>query len=1018
MVILVDKPSHSLSTNCDCKTSCIHIVTCLCFDLVRALFARSPGTCSASESVTHDYLILNGSFTNDPSLLPSGNRVASPRLQMRYAISLAAHNQSPCPNIGLLYCQHHARLPPRRTGFNLRPGDRICASGNRAGQSCWSAGFLGNLPLSPPSFRRRSIFTTQRNFKLQQRNTNFRNTQVHARKTNNLSTPHLWSVVTWEVVEEGADPRPVDRCVNTPPAKVYGALRLSEVNANQLGDLSTGRGGSNLSADDLLPSFFSTEKKRKRKVIVRRAEARVDTAFSHMRNVESPFDTPYFHPAVSLTFDDVTCFSRLKPKCRLVVTRHVDDVNVPEKISFAKVERTPQPSVYWSFSCVFIGCCPTSGSYGIRKVFPCKSVIGPEACRAGLINCDPVAKRRSSGFSLVESCRTMPLVSGLTRGGRGLAFRRCSILTSLHLIGSQDLDVKSRPNLFTRSLTTTVPQRRIRRPECSPPRQANMPQTGRLDSYRPFTRGLVSFGVSLERRPVFLVCTLHSWLAGLSQPLHHCRSLLPAYLPAWLFLSLLVGRTGHASSGTEYSQSPIERRLGDSGEARDDYSDLRECVGELVWKYLEQFKKVKTAIKTLIEMEMYATWVLHECYQSHASFVQKTKVSQSGELPLRLGSRRQQVGLTFHRLGLRGCDRVFVPSPPSSVAALKERKGEDEPCTQGRWSKVAPPYTYSDISFDRRMNKVMKPMAVLMYHMAEEYAACIQIDVLPKVASLPRGRGAKTARPCQCPRANYFLVSAMRRLSSCRRRGRLRRLSPLRRFVDVKAVHDTANPRYIVSVAFGQSGSVSRFLRRDCVGAGWEIRRSEAAVKCQLKFAPRRVERVCCGDPVVERGLTHSKFHSPGFTPSRPFTPRIPRPRRPALVLSSHPHSARWPSPKTAGRWTAAAYIRAAPSVLIPGILLRLLPASSARWGRGCDARSLVAVSYSRASQKGDQQSSESIVPGRGESRGGSPPQRQTASRRQLQRWFVIRLLAFDVVGDFINCRKNDRFLVASAKDA
>ncbi|KAJ8873600.1 hypothetical protein PR048_024418 [Dryococelus australis] len=37
-------------------------------------------------------------------------------------------------------------------------------------------------------------------------------------------------------------------------------------------------------------------------------------------------------------------------------------------------------------------CGPTPGSYGIRKVLPCKSAIGSEACRVGLINCDPVAK--------------------------------------------------------------------------------------------------------------------------------------------------------------------------------------------------------------------------------------------------------------------------------------------------------------------------------------------------------------------------------------------------------------------------------------------------------------------------------------------------------------------------------------------------------------------------------------------------------------------------------------------------
>ncbi|KAJ8875276.1 hypothetical protein PR048_023171 [Dryococelus australis] len=55
-------------------------------------------------------------------------------------------------------------------------------------------------------------------------------------------------------------------------------------------------------------------------------------------------------------------------------------------------------------------------------------------------------------FACVESCRTMPFVGGFSRGfpvSLALSFRHCSIHTSITLIGSQDLDVKSRPNLFT-----------------------------------------------------------------------------------------------------------------------------------------------------------------------------------------------------------------------------------------------------------------------------------------------------------------------------------------------------------------------------------------------------------------------------------------------------------------------------------------------------------------------------------------------------------------------------------------
>ncbi|KAJ8877353.1 hypothetical protein PR048_021807 [Dryococelus australis] len=49
-------------------------------------------------------------------------------------------------------------------------------------------------------------------------------------------------------------------------------------------------------------------------------------------------------------------------------------------------------------------------------------------------------------FCMWESCRTMPLVGGFSRGSPAspsLAFRRCSILTSITLTGYQDLDVKN-----------------------------------------------------------------------------------------------------------------------------------------------------------------------------------------------------------------------------------------------------------------------------------------------------------------------------------------------------------------------------------------------------------------------------------------------------------------------------------------------------------------------------------------------------------------------------------------------
>ncbi|KAJ8869107.1 hypothetical protein PR048_030673 [Dryococelus australis] len=61
----------------------------------------------------------------------------------------------------------------------------------------------------------------------------------------------------------------------------------------------------------------------------------------------------------------------------------------------------------------------------------------------------------SPDFRKWESCRTMPLVGGFSRGisvSRALSLRRHSIFTSITLIGSQDLAVKNRPNLATHTL--------------------------------------------------------------------------------------------------------------------------------------------------------------------------------------------------------------------------------------------------------------------------------------------------------------------------------------------------------------------------------------------------------------------------------------------------------------------------------------------------------------------------------------------------------------------------------------
>ncbi|KAJ8894975.1 hypothetical protein PR048_000283 [Dryococelus australis] len=62
---------------------------------------------------------------------------------------------------------------------------------------------------------------------------------------------------------------------------------------------------------------------------------------------------------------------------------------------------------------------PTPGSNGIRRVFPCKSDIGSEVFRAGLINCDPIAKfyytSSSQGTKFLRAAPEPVLTSKLAR---------------------------------------------------------------------------------------------------------------------------------------------------------------------------------------------------------------------------------------------------------------------------------------------------------------------------------------------------------------------------------------------------------------------------------------------------------------------------------------------------------------------------------------------------------------------------------------------------------------------------
>ncbi|KAJ8893946.1 hypothetical protein PR048_006547 [Dryococelus australis] len=79
----------------------------------------------------------------------------------------------------------HARLPPRRTGFNTRPAHRIFVSGNRAERCRWSVGFLGDLPFPPPLLSGAAPYSLQ--------------SPSSALKTSLLRAAHISSIILYRL---------------------------------------------------------------------------------------------------------------------------------------------------------------------------------------------------------------------------------------------------------------------------------------------------------------------------------------------------------------------------------------------------------------------------------------------------------------------------------------------------------------------------------------------------------------------------------------------------------------------------------------------------------------------------------------------------------------------------------------------------------------------------------------------------------------------------------------------------
>ncbi|KAJ8877409.1 hypothetical protein PR048_021863 [Dryococelus australis] len=97
----------------------------------------------------------------------------------------------------------------------------------------------------------------------------------------------------------------------------------------------------------------------------------------------------------------------------------------------------------------------------VSSLFSFFSPIPVAAVAVRLACSDPTEMNRAQSpvgpfpdFRMWESCRTMPLVRGFSRGSPfspGPSFRLCSILTSITFIYPQDFAVKNGSNLFTHS---------------------------------------------------------------------------------------------------------------------------------------------------------------------------------------------------------------------------------------------------------------------------------------------------------------------------------------------------------------------------------------------------------------------------------------------------------------------------------------------------------------------------------------------------------------------------------------
>ncbi|KAJ8865933.1 hypothetical protein PR048_033456 [Dryococelus australis] len=323
-----------------------------------------------------------------------------------------------------------ARLPPRGAAFSPRSSHSwVSTSGNRAGRCRWLAGFLGDLPftlnlhsgaapfarlISPSSALKTRPAPTVRHWK-----------PTRKEKVNsvNKKTGIANVAVTLSPKNSIGCGESDHTCYKLPsvktPRTAYGTPRRRDSNR---------RRGGRQTGDSSRPSRRAAEQNVQER---RLSGLLLFSGGFLLRSAHSTF--PGDLEADSTVVESLPWGSGSAE----VGHRSRESVQMPNDRSYRELE--PH----------------RIGRNGVKGVYPNITTLNffiGGATVTERLDCSPPTKANRW-----ESSRMTPMIGGFSRGSPispAISFRRCSILTSITLIGSQDLDVESHPNLVTNPLFT------------------------------------------------------------------------------------------------------------------------------------------------------------------------------------------------------------------------------------------------------------------------------------------------------------------------------------------------------------------------------------------------------------------------------------------------------------------------------------------------------------------------------------------------------------------------------------